>query len=869
MPLAVPALYAQSNATVLQIQDGNRIQSLDFAAAETSPWFARKDWVADPARYSIELQTRSSLLTQSGSGWQRTAIPSNLYGSDETSLFSEPATGLRFSYALVFQIPQPLTKNLALRLGRINDRNRVYLNGHLIGADGEFGSEFAQSYDKIRLYEIPPGILALDKPNALVVIAESYTPDEVGIVGDRLEIGPLVSMVETWDFELYREFGFLIAYLTVGMYFLFLFLRRRADRENLFFALFITAMVAYQALVTQVRFLFDFEFYKLKRIEYLILYTLIPFFFLFVRNYFDLPRRRWRQVMDFLALAASAVTAFFWFYVLLTSDANMWWYTQKNIVQPLWLVYMISIIVILFYSGFRGDHDAWFMLLGFCFVLVGVALDILSNRGLINIPRMMSFLFSAFIFSLALVLANRFVRLHSEVEDLNANLEHKVIERTEQLNESLTRVRSLKEQQDGDYFLTSLLIKPLSGNFSCSTVVHSEILIHQKKAFKFRKWDSEIGGDICMIYDLELSQRRYTVFLNGDAMGKSIQGAGGALVLGTVFKSLVTRTHVTRARETKHPEQWIRECILELQNVFTAFDGSMLISVVLGLIDEASGTLYYVNSEHPRTVLFRENKARFLDESDILYKIGVPGLEKFLRIKTLQLQPDDVVVCGSDGRDDLQIDVTSKGERVINEDETLFLSVVEQSRADLHEIQQNLARSGQFTDDLSLIRIGYREDASLIDQVVSPHYTDLIKRARELESSDPAAAIKAYEEAFQLDENDADMIYAYASFLRKQKEFGRSLELFQKYTELKPVDPNGLVNTAIMLRKTHDFKRAVDYGERVRLREPGRVDNLLHLADSYRVLKQTQRSRQICAEVQAVDPHNETVVRILERLQQD
>ena len=36
------------------------------------------------------------------------------------------------------------------------------------------------------------------------------------------------------------------------------------------------------------------------------------------------------------------------------------------------------------------------------------------------------------------------------------------MERTRDLNEALVEVRSLKEQQDGDYFLNTLLIDPLA-----------------------------------------------------------------------------------------------------------------------------------------------------------------------------------------------------------------------------------------------------------------------------------------------------------------------------------------------------------------------------------------------------------------------
>ena len=77
-------------------------------------------------------------------------------------------------------------------------------------------------------------------------------------------------------------------------------------------------------------------------------------------------------------------------------------------------------------------------------------------------------------------------------------------------------------------------------NYSSEKVAIDSIL-KQKKKFSFRNKSSEIGGDVIMMKDLEINKNSYLAFINADAMGKSIQGAGGALVLGTVFKSFLNR----------------------------------------------------------------------------------------------------------------------------------------------------------------------------------------------------------------------------------------------------------------------------------------------------------------------------------------
>ena len=63
-------------------------------------------------------------------------------------------------------------------------------------------------------------------------------------------------------------------------------------------------------------------------------------------------------------------------------------------------------------------------------------------------------------------------------------------------------------------------------------------------------------------------------------MGKSIQGAGGVLVLGTVFKSIIQRTNSTDYGKTVYPEKWLKDAFVEMHKAFVSFDGSMLMSFV-------------------------------------------------------------------------------------------------------------------------------------------------------------------------------------------------------------------------------------------------------------------------------------------------
>ena len=90
------------------------------------------------------------------------------------------------------------------------------------------------------------------------------------------------------------------------------------------------------------------------------------------------------------------------------------------------------------------------------------------------------------------------------------------------------------------------MIEPLGQNNAFSKNVEIEFFVKQKKNFIFRKREYELGGDINISENIELQGKKYIVFLNGDAMGKSIQGAGGVLVLGTVFRRGGLKMHLLK-----------------------------------------------------------------------------------------------------------------------------------------------------------------------------------------------------------------------------------------------------------------------------------------------------------------------------------
>lgn len=455
-------------------------------------------------------------------------------------------------------------------------------------------------------------------------------------------------------------------------------------------------------------------------------------------------------------------------------------------------------------------------------------------------------------------LAVTFNRMTEQIQDCTQNLELKVKQRTEELNRTLQEVQALKIAQDGDYYLTSLLLTPLQPNNNICKNTKTEFYMEQKKKFTFRKWNSQIGGDICITDTIRLQGKDYTAFINGDAMGKSIQGAGGALVLGVVYNAGLMRSKVEKYQNI-YPETWLKERFLDLHNVFLSFDGSMYISVCMGLVDDETGLLYYINAEHPWTVLYRDGKASFLEEELALRKLGTPGQEDKFYVRLFPLMAGDVVITGSDGRDDLLIQ-TPTGEEVVQEDETQFLRRVEEGNGKIPEILERLKASGKIMDDISLLRVSYKEDIQEEEKtaLVSPEIVQKVEESKLLLESGKIK--EAYEKIkTSLDENQKfpEMLKLLGKLYFNMGDYSRAIECFEEYVNLNPSDNEYLYALSNTYRLFGKFNQAADIGERLYLRDQKNVLNLLNLASIYLELKVIGRANYMIEKALQIEPENE------------
>lgn len=745
---------------------------------------------------------------------------------------------------------QSLETPMSIGLGKIVWADVTYLNSLKIGSTGNFPPRQWNAWSINRIYKLEKSLLK----NENIVLIKVYIEGE-GTINDTIIVG------NTKDVQNYYFLNSIItSYINIPIAFLFFFIsiyhflifsKRKKDKENLYYGMF---GIVYSIYLTN----FFSDFFSDIGISYLT-YQKIIFSCLFLaailltKFLISFVGKENRPLVKYslfvFAILPIFIEVFQPNYILLKK--------VHNIILVVLFPMMVYVVYVTVWGLKNGKKEAKIILYGLIPLLFFISYDALFLILDKTINYYLSGLgFTIFLSSIMFMIANKTVEIHNQTEELNATLEEKVIERTREVTSKMEEIKALKVQQDGDYFLTSLIEKPLATNYNKSLYVTTQFYISQKKQFEFRNKKVEVGGDICITGNLRFfsPENRYVVFFNGDAMGKSMQGAGGAIVMGTAMNYIISRSAKNDRLLFITPEKWLEETYYELNDIFKTFNGSMMISGVLGLIQESSGELFYFNAEHPWTVLFRNKEATFIENELSLRKLGCDSEFEFSS-KRFQLIPGDVILIGSDGRDDLDI---GKEIKEINEDETLFLEIVKYAKANLEKIIELLKAAGNITDDLSLMRIGYKEEDSInfkkdVNESFQEERLDT-RVEREIE------VLKNLIFQFPL---DSQYLLYLANLLIEQKLYEEAIPYLKKYTSLNPNSADAWYKLSISYRHTKQFIKSIEAGNKALEIQPGKIVNLLNMADNYRQTGELAKAKKFVQEILNKKPDNQTALALL------
>ncbi len=724
-----------------------------------------------------------------------------------------------YSLLVEFDLTEDLFQSLrhkGIAIGGVGEVFEVYLNGVQIANEGkvEGGKILLHRALRGQVFEVNQSYLHKEKNRLLIHLWGRPGSNNTGLYFTK---GNEFGFYDDLKKERQERSTLILIgiYFVVAFYHLFLFLNRRKERYNLYFGIYSLLIGIYILTRTNTIFELGLDTLLIRRIEYSALYIDFMTIFLFTEFLFYNKVSKKVKFLTFYHLLIAVITLFtpeFIFKRIL----SFWQVTA--------LFFGVPLMFHLMYKGIKDKiPSAKRILIGTILLCTTALFDLVDAKFLGTGISLTKYGFCFYILGIAAILAKNFTEVHDKTEQLNETLEKRVEDRTKKLEESFNEIKELKTQQDADYFLTSLLIESLASNNAKQDSVKVEFFIKQKKEFEFRDRVSEIGGDICKTESIYLTGRKMTVFLNADAMGKSMQGAGGVLVLGAVFKSIIERTSYSDMVRQMSPERWLKNSFVELHKVFESFEGSMLVSIVLGLVDEKSGLMYFINAEHPQTILFRDRKAVFIGDNNLYQKLGSQLTDGFIRVQTFVLRKGDIILNGSDGRDDILIQDENQNEKMIG-DETFILKVIERAQAELSEIFRLIQDRGVVIDDFSMIRlewIGEEETESLEDNEIGI--------------------------GFITTKNDS-MAYKHLS----------------RYLEFHPEDTISMQLIAECLQRLERFEESIEFSERVRIRQPKNISNLITLIESYYRISKFNRVETLINSIFRLDPRNQIVKKYID-----
>ena len=341
-------------------------------------------------------------------------------------------------YRLTVQVGSPLLGlsaadrarlRLGLAIGKVDSAYEAYAGGLPLGGVGALPPAARIDYDHHAVYFVPES--AIDRSGRLVIALRTWKsdlnrPSLPGPVEGPYRLGPIEELTRQGLVEELPALVFGALFAVAGLYHLQLFRRQPELREYLWFGLVALGASAYTLLRSQWKYEVSGDFVTLKQMEHALLYVVAILFVQFLWPFLSRPIPRVLRVYQGLnALGAVAVLA----SPGLRLDLGLlpWWELGAVLLAGA-LVWEVG------RAARRGHPEARTVGVGLFVVTVCYLNDIALERGWLLTPRLIPFGFVALLSSMAISLANRFSRVHRELDALRRDLELRVEERTRELS---------------------------------------------------------------------------------------------------------------------------------------------------------------------------------------------------------------------------------------------------------------------------------------------------------------------------------------------------------------------------------------------------------------------------------------------------
>ncbi len=320
--------------------------------------------------------------------------------------------------------PSIMNGNPAISLGRIITADETYINGHFIGKTGSFPPRFFSSWNETRSYMVPRSLL---KQTGNELIIKVFINGEGELIGSRYIGDSTAIRTKTFIddfFNSYINALIFVIMIIFGFYHFLIYLKRKQDVENLYYALLALSFAIYetnffiQVLPDPLSVVPSYLFFQ--KIIFISQYFVAYFLAYFIKTFSKHKSYKLTDILLLVALLAPVIPHLFFF------DYGAF-RNFTRLVQPLILLPIIYIIFVLLYSIKKKKKEPLYLLIGVTPLLVFVLLDVFLHQVLkmADLVYLSGVGFPAFMIAVLFIMANKFVNYHNEFERMNIKLEKK------------------------------------------------------------------------------------------------------------------------------------------------------------------------------------------------------------------------------------------------------------------------------------------------------------------------------------------------------------------------------------------------------------------------------------------------------------
>ena len=347
------------------------------------------------------------------------------------------------------------------------------------------------------------------------------------------------------------------------------------------------------------------------------------------------------------------------------------------------------------------------------------------------------------------------------------------------------------------------------------------------------------------------------------------------------YMSIMARSAANKRILEMTPEQWLSDVYTEVNSVFKTFNGTMVLSATVILVNDFTGEMLFWNAEHPFTIIYRDESAKFIEDSLCLRKLGLDSEFDF-EVKRFQLVPGDMVLLASDGRDDIDLTPT-EAIRTINDDENMILGIINEANCDIGEIVRIIKSKGDVTDDLSFLRIDYKvnyeEEVAAISNSDIPQFEDkeisnqldvnkIYQQSKQLyQSGEVEKALDLLSGAYSAEQTNPKLNKLLGLLSLKGKDYDTAVKVLTQYLSQDPDTHEIWYYLSIAQKKLGDYLNSLESAKRVYDLNPDSINNLINLSDLYRINGKYEDAKIYSEKVISLDSENKNAKKILSVLQ--